>query len=151
MVSAETLAAVNVRAIELYMYIDKKGQRPAFNYLELNQINYLDIRYIWFIDSLKCFYFRSILFSIAHNDTMECSFLSNNCLLSNHYYQITKTRFAVQVVKILYESIPLTEILSCLKVAKKYMHVYYFDGKNFTCWDLRGMLETDSFEQKDSE
>ena len=43
MVSAETLAAVNVRAIELYMYIDKKGQRPAFNYLELNQINYSDI------------------------------------------------------------------------------------------------------------
>ena len=71
MVSAEALATVNVRAItELYMYIDKKWQRPAFNYLELNQINYLHIKYILFIDSLKCFYFESILFSIVHNDTM---------------------------------------------------------------------------------
>ena len=99
MVSAEALATVNVREItELYMYIDKKGQRPAFNYLELNQINYLDIRYIIFIDLLKCFYFRGILFSIVHNDTpygiMERSFLSNTCLLSNHYL-VTKTRFAV--------------------------------------------------------
>ena len=41
-------------------------------------------------------------------------------------------------------------MLSSLKVAKKYMHVYYYHGKNFTCWDLRGMLETDSFGQKDS-
>ena len=30
------------------------------------------------------------------------------------------------------------------------MHVYYFHGKRFTCWDLRGMLETDNFGQKDS-
>ena len=37
------------------------------------------------------------------------------------------------------------EMLSSLKVAKKYMHVYYFHGKHFTCWDLRGMLETDNF------
>ena len=35
-------------------------------------------------------------------------------------------------------------MLSSLKVAKKYMHVYYFHdhGKYFTRWDLRGMLET---------
>ena len=44
-----------------------------------------------------------------------------------------------------YENIPVTEILSSLKVAKKYMHVYYFHGKHFTCWDLRGMLETENF------
>ena len=42
-------------------------------------------------------------------------------------------------------------MLSSLKVAKKYMHVYYFDGKHFTCSDLRGMLEADNFGQKDSE
>ena len=42
-------------------------------------------------------------------------------------------------------------MLSSLKVAKKYMHVvYYFHGKHFTCWDLRGMLETDNFGFKDS-
>ena len=41
-------------------------------------------------------------------------------------------------------------MLSSLKVAKKYMHVYYFHGKHFTCWDLRGMLETDNFGQKDN-
>ena len=54
----------------------------------------------------------------------------------------TKTRFAVYVVEILYENIPLTEMHSSLKVAKKYTHVYYFHGKDFTCWDLR---ETDNF------
>ena len=59
----------------------------------------------------------------------------------------TKTRFAVYVVEILYENIPLTEMLSSLKVAKKYMHVYYFHGKHFTCWYLRGMLEADNFGQ----
>ena len=45
---------------------------------------------------------------------------------------------------------PLTETLSSLKVAKKYMHVYYFHEKYFKCWDLRGMLETDNFGLKDS-
>ena len=54
----------------------------------------------------------------------------------------TKTRFAVCVVEILYEIIPLTEMPSGLNVAKKYMNVYYFHGKNFPCWDLR---ETDNF------
>ena len=56
-----------------------------------------------------------------------------------------KTRFIVYVVEILYENIPLTEMLSALKAAKKYIHVYYFHGKHFTCWDLRGMLEADNF------
>ena len=36
-------------------------------------------------------------------------------------------------------------MLSSLKVAKKYMHVYYFHGKNFTFWDLRGAVEIDNF------
>ena len=45
---------------------------------------------------------------------------------------------------------PLTEMLSSLTVAKKQMHVYCFHGKHFTCWDLRGMLETDNFGWKDS-
>ena len=54
----------------------------------------------------------------------------------------TKTRFVVYVVEILYENIPLTKMLSCVKVAKKYMHVCHFHGKYFTCWDLRGMLGT---------
>ena len=45
---------------------------------------------------------------------------------------------------------PLTEMLFSLKVAKKYMHVYYFHGKHFTCWDLHGMLETDNFGYKES-
>ena len=39
----------------------------------------------------------------------------------------------------------MTEMLSSLKVAKKYTHVYYFRVKHFTFWDLRGMLETDNF------
>ena len=62
----------------------------------------------------------------------------------------TKTRFAVSLVEYLYENIPLTEMLSCLKVAKKHVHVYCFHRKHFTCWDLRGMLENDNFVQKDS-
>ena len=56
----------------------------------------------------------------------------------------------MSVVEILYENIPLTEMLSSLKVAKKYMQVYCFHGMHFTCWDLRGILETDNFVQKDS-
>ena len=80
---------------------------------------------------------------------MERSFLLNNCLLSNHYHK-TETRFAVYVAEILYENIPLTEMLSSFKVAKKYMHVYYFHGKHFTFCDLHGMLETDNFGEKDS-
>ena len=40
-------------------------------------------------------------------------------------------------------------MLSSLKVAKKHVHVC-FHGKHFTCWDLRGMLETDSFAKKNS-
>ena len=74
---------------------------------------------------------------------MERSFLLNTCLLLNHY--LISNRFAVSVVEILYENIPLTEMLSNLKVAKQYMHVYCFHGKHFVCWDLRGMLETDNF------
>ena len=55
------------------MYIVKKEiQRPAFNYLELNQIDYLDMIMIHLIYSfVKMFYFGSILCSIIHNDTME--------------------------------------------------------------------------------
>ena len=41
-------------------------------------------------------------------------------------------------------------MLSCLTVAKKHVHVYCFHGKHFTCWDLRDMLETHNFVQKDS-
>ena len=41
-------------------------------------------------------------------------------------------------------------MLSGLKVAKKYINVYCFHGKHFTCWDLRGMLQTDNFGKKDS-
>ena len=29
--------------------------------------------------------------------------------------------------------------------AKKYMHIYCFHGKHFTCWGLPGMLKTDNF------
>ena len=73
MVSAEALATVNVRVItKLYMYIDKKRQRPAFNYFELNQINYLDMVIIHMIYRfIKMFYFRSMLFSIVHDDIIE--------------------------------------------------------------------------------
>ena len=41
-------------------------------------------------------------------------------------------------------------LLSSLKVATKHVHVYCFHGKHFTCWDLRGILETDNFACKDS-
>ena len=41
-------------------------------------------------------------------------------------------------------------MLSSLKEAKKYMHVYHFHGKHFTCWDLRGVLETDNFGKQDN-
>ena len=41
----------------------------------------------------------------------------------------TKTRFSVSVVEFLYKCIPLTEMLSSLKVAKKYMPAYWFHGK----------------------
>ena len=81
-----------------------------------------------FSASLKCCYFRSILFSIAHNDTMESWNVLSCSIIA--YYQMKTT--------------PLTEMLSCLKVAKKYMHVYYFHV-HFMCWNLLGMLETDNF------
>ena len=55
------------------------------------------------------------------------------------------------LVEYLYQNIPLTEILSCLNMGKKHVHVYCFHGKHFMCWDLHGMLETDNFVQKDSE
>ena len=42
-------------------------------------------------------------------------------------------------------------MLPSFKVAKKHVHVYCFHGKHFTCRDLRGMLETDNFVQKDNE
>ena len=43
-----------------------------------------------------------------------------------------ETRFAVSLVEYLYENIPLTEMLSCLKEAKKHVHVYCFHRKHFT-------------------
>ena len=75
---------------------------------------------------------------------MEGSFLLSNCLLLNHYLRTQKLDSQF-VVEILHENIPRTEMLSSFKVAKKYMHVYYFHGKHFTCWDLHGMLEIDNF------
>ena len=76
---------------------------------------------------------------------MESSSLLNKLPTIKSLSNNTKTRFSVSVVEILYECIPLTEMLASLKVAKKYMPVYCFHGKHFTCWDLRGMLETDNF------
>ena len=61
----------------------------------------------------------------------------------------TKTRFAVSLAEYSYENIPLTEMLSSLKVAKKQVHVYCFHGKHFTYWDLLSMLKTDNFTWKD--
>ena len=87
------------------------------------------------------------MLSIVHNDTME---LGNvlSCSVIVYYQSLsdnTKTRFAVSIVQILYENIPLTEMLFSLKVEMKYIHIYCFRGKHFMCWDLRGMLETDNF------
>ena len=48
------------------------------------------------------------------------------------------------VGEILYENIPLTEMLPSLKVAKKQMQVYWFREKHFTGWEMSGMLETDN-------
>ena len=45
---------------------------------------------------------------------------------------------------------PLTEMPSSLKVAKTHVHVYCFHAKHLICWDLRGMLGTENFAQKDS-
>ena len=36
----------------------------------------------------------------------------------------------------------LPELSEWTLVAKKHLYVYCFHGKHFTCWDLRGMLET---------
>ena len=74
----------------------------------------------------------------------------NHCPLTNRYLIIQKLDLQFSLVESSCENITLTEILSCLKVAKKHAHVYCFHGKHFTCWDLRGMLETDNFVQKDS-
>ena len=60
----------------------------------------------------------------------------------------TKARFSDSVAEILCECIPLTEMLLSLKVAKKYVPVYCFHGKHFTCWDLRGVLETDKYSKQ---
>ena len=39
-------------------------------------------------------------------------------------------------------------MLSSLKIAKKYMHVYYFDGKHFTCWDCVACLKLTTLGRK---
>ena len=77
---------------------------------------------------------------------MERIFHAQSLSLSDN----TKTRSAVSPVEYLYEKIPPTEIFSSLKVAKKHAHVYCFQGKHLTCWDLCSMLETGNFVQKDS-
>ena len=87
------------------------------------------------------------MFSIVHNHAMPWKhgtfFLAQSLSTSKSLSDNTKIRFAVSLVEYyLYESIFLNEMLSSLKVAKKHMHVY--------CWDLRGMLETNNFVQKDS-
>ena len=72
--------------------------------------------------------------------------LSQPLLIIKSLSNNTKTKSAVSVVEILHENIALSKMLSSLKVAKKYMHVYCFHGKHFTCCDFfRGILETDSF------
>ena len=88
-VSAEALATVKVRVItKLYMYIDRKErQRPAFNYLELNQIIYLDMVIMvhliyWFV---RMFFQKHFDCLQWHYGIREHSFLLNNCVLSNHY------------------------------------------------------------------
>ena len=81
---------------------------------------------------------------------MERFFLLNNLPTTKSLSINTKARFAISLVEILYENIPLTEMLSGLKVAKKHVHVYCFHGKHFTCWNLLDMLETDTFAKKDS-
>ena len=73
-------------------------------------------------------------------DTLEQFFSLSHCLLTNRYLLILKLDLQF-FVEYLYEHIPLTEMLSSLKVAKKHVHVYCFHGKHFTCWDLRGILE----------
>ena len=80
----------------------------------------------------------------------ETFFLAQSLSTYKSLSDNTKTRFAVSLVGYLYENTSLTELLSSLKVAKKHVHVYCFHGKHFTCWDLRGMLKTDNFVQKDS-
>ena len=99
------------------------------------------------IDWLKCFCFRSILF---WHGNMERFFSLNHCPLTNRYLIIRILELQFFLENIYNVNIPLAEMLFCLKVAKKRVHVYCFHGKHFTCWDLRGMLETDSFVQKDS-
>ena len=81
---------------------------------------------------------------------MERFFLAQSLSTNKSLSGNTKTGFTVSLVEYLYENIPLTEMLSCLNIAKKHVHVYCFHGKHFTCWDLRGMLETDNFIQEDS-
>ena len=48
------------------------------------------------------------------------------------------------------ENILISEMVSSLKEAMKHVYVYCFHGKHFTFWDLRGMLETDNFANKES-
>ena len=69
-------------------------------------------------------------------------FLAQYCVILSHYLIIQKldSQFLL-----LYENIPLAEMLSGLKEAKKLVHIYRFHGKHFTCWDLCGTLEADNF------
>ena len=83
--------------------------------------------------------------SQRHYGIRECSFLLNNCLLSNYYLITQKLDSQFLLYKFYMKTAPLIEILSSLKVEKKYIDVYCFRGKHFTCWDLRGMFETDNF------
>ena len=90
-----------------------------------------------------------LIYSIIHTEMTPRNhvkfFLAQQLPIIKSLSYNTKTRFSVSVLEILCENIPLTEMVSSLKVAKKYMHVHCFQGKHFTCWDLRGMYETDNF------
>ena len=86
MVSAEALATVNVRVItKLYIYIDRKErQRPAFNYLELNQTSYLDMVMVHLI-------YRFVKLQL-HDAIYRLRFYSNSLIhvlsLSNWHYNV---------------------------------------------------------------
>ena len=81
---------------------------------------------------------------------METFFLDQSLSTSTSYLIIQKLHFQFNCRISMTENIPLTEMLSSLRVAVTDMLVYCFHWKHLTSWDLCGMLETANFVQKDS-
>ena len=92
---------------------------PAFNYLELNQINYLDMVMAHLIFSfVKMFlFYKHFVFDYSQFGIIGRSFLLSNCLLSNHYL-ITQKLDSQFLLQKFYAKHP-PDCMKCFLVSRK--------------------------------